>query len=143
MCTYFECLPPKRSAFTPLCKKAGIHVDPGLFGYYPLVDRAHGTYMQVVSMMFPKSQTDFYLPTMLSMTLRLLVKHSVDRALRRQGGAGRARLHAEHKVLSWQAIWDATMDVLNSSDIAGVHKTPADVWRALGVQTRMEDVAVL
>lgn len=47
-CNYFECVEPKKAPFTEACKTANIHMDAGLFGYYPLVDRANNMYMQIV-----------------------------------------------------------------------------------------------
>jgi len=140
MCNYFECLPPKKAAFTPLCEKQNIHVDAGLFGYYPLVDRAHGTYMQVVSMQFPKSAAAFYFPTVLAMALRVLIKHSVDRALGREG---LEVLGAEPAGMSQRDIWDATAGILNNVNVTGSHTTPADAWRALGVEQYAEEIAVV
>ncbi|CAK9106662.1 Pyrophosphate--fructose 6-phosphate 1-phosphotransferase subunit alpha 1 (PFP 1) (6-phosphofructokinase, partial [Durusdinium trenchii] len=65
-CNYFECFPPKSAKFTPECKKANIHMDAGLFGYYPLVDRAKGMYMQIATARVPHSQKDFYAPTIVA-----------------------------------------------------------------------------
>ena len=82
MCNYFECFPPKTSGFTDQCKRANVHMDAGLFGYYPLVDRAKGMYMQIVTMKFPQSQATYFAPTIASMALRLIAKGWVDKALR-------------------------------------------------------------
>ena len=35
--------------FTPACKEAGTHVDPGAFGFIPMLDRKNGYYLQVVA----------------------------------------------------------------------------------------------
>lgn len=35
--------------FTKECKEAQVHADPGAFGYYPLLDRRYGYYMQVAA----------------------------------------------------------------------------------------------
>jgi len=35
--------------FTDDCKEARSHMDPGAFGYIPIIDRKHGFYMQVVA----------------------------------------------------------------------------------------------
>lgn len=80
-CNYFECFPPKLSSFTESCRKANIHMDAGLFGYYPLVDRAKGMYMQIATAQVPHSQKDFYAPTIASMVLRKIIKFWVDRGL--------------------------------------------------------------
>merc|ERR1711862_505917 len=50
MCNWYECLAPDNATkfpFTPQCKASKIHMDLGLFGYYPLIDRAKGMYMQI------------------------------------------------------------------------------------------------
>jgi len=46
MCTYFECL--KLTGWDQQCYAAGVHADPGAFGYWPLVNRPKGYYMQFV-----------------------------------------------------------------------------------------------
>lgn len=45
MCTYFECVSQQ---WGPSCEAAGVHADPGAFGYWPLIDRSKGYYMQLV-----------------------------------------------------------------------------------------------
>jgi CubicO group peptidase (beta-lactamase class C family) len=45
MCTYFECV---GQAWSEQCEANGIHADPGAFGYWPLIDRSKGYYMQFV-----------------------------------------------------------------------------------------------
>lgn len=45
MCLYFECV---AQTWSEKCEKAGVHADPGLFGYWPLIDRHKGYYMQLV-----------------------------------------------------------------------------------------------
>ena len=35
--------------FTDACKAAQVHMDPGAFGFIPLIDRKHGYYLQVVA----------------------------------------------------------------------------------------------
>ncbi|CAE8602771.1 unnamed protein product [Polarella glacialis] len=125
MCNYFECIFPKLSDFSPRCEKANIHVDAGLFGYYPVVDRARGTYMQVVQMKLPQSTATFFVPTISAMVLRRLVKGSVDQAI--DGGSvdvevGHALLW-EDPDFAQQAVWNATRDVL-----AGTGLDAAEVW---------------
>ena len=39
--------------FTPACKEANSHMDPGAFGFIPILDRRHGYYLQVVSAEIP------------------------------------------------------------------------------------------
>lgn len=46
MCTYFECVGQNWSA---QCLRNGIHADPGLYGYWPLIDRSKGYYMQLAT----------------------------------------------------------------------------------------------
>ena len=46
MCNWFECLGDSPdSTFTEKCRKDNIHNDAGLFGFYPLLDRAKGMHM--------------------------------------------------------------------------------------------------
>lgn len=80
MGNYFECFFPKLQIFSDTCRRHNIHMDAGLFGYYPLVDRAKGMYMQIVQMQLVNSGTNF-LPTISAMTLRRLIKGQVDKAL--------------------------------------------------------------
>lgn len=50
MCNWYECLADDNATkfpFTQQCKMNKIHMDLGLFGYYPLIDRAKGMYMQI------------------------------------------------------------------------------------------------
>ena len=37
------------AGYTSACAEAEVHADPGAFGFYPLIDRKHGYYMQVVA----------------------------------------------------------------------------------------------
>merc|ERR1719436_1094175 len=45
MGTYFECVSQQ---WGPGCEQAGVHADPGAFGYWPLIDRSKEYYMQLV-----------------------------------------------------------------------------------------------
>ncbi|KAL1504327.1 hypothetical protein AB1Y20_010733 [Prymnesium parvum] len=45
MCLYYECV---GQPWGPKCEKAGVHADPGYFGYWPLINRQKGYYMQLV-----------------------------------------------------------------------------------------------
>mmetsp|Transcript_12352 Transcript_12352/g.30807 ORF Transcript_12352/g.30807 Transcript_12352/m.30807 type:complete len:443 (+) Transcript_12352:66-1394(+) len=143
MCTYFECLPPKPSVFTPGCKKAGLHVDAGLFGYYPLIDRAHGTYMQVVAMKMVTSKLDFYLPTISSMVLRRIIKPLVDKALHPPSPCGvlaaiaaAATNFSDSAVGNDEAIrrniWQGTWETIQEAGFApGRFRNPTDFWERL------------
>mmetsp|Transcript_41206 Transcript_41206/g.96150 ORF Transcript_41206/g.96150 Transcript_41206/m.96150 type:complete len:410 (+) Transcript_41206:108-1337(+) len=127
MCNYFECFPPKASSFTDQCKAANVHMDAGLFGYYPLVDRAKGTYMQIVTMKFPASQAAYFAPTIASMALRLITKGFVDHALLGEAepgetGAGSTMDRAEH----------VTWELLDRSGLREVWGSPAALWASLG-----------
>lgn len=56
--------------FTAECREARTHIDPGAFGFYPLIDRKHGYYMQVVAfeasnVTYPRSGIPEYLALML------------------------------------------------------------------------------
>merc|ERR1711879_1001430 len=35
--------------YTPACKDAQCHMDPGAFGFIPIIDRKYGYFVQVVS----------------------------------------------------------------------------------------------
>lgn len=80
MCNYYECTEPKKAPFTPECKAAKVHMDAGLFGYYPLVDRKNQMYMQIVMQATVTSELDL-IPTILATILREIVKPAVDQAL--------------------------------------------------------------
>eukprot|EP00937_MAST-01D_sp_MAST-1D-sp2_P001896 g1896.t1 len=85
MCNYFECL--EKLPFTSwnsACAKANIHMDAGLFGYYPLIDRANGEYMQI-AMAVIVSLDSKNQPTTQSIALRRAAKPTLDHCLR--GGA--------------------------------------------------------
>lgn len=47
MGNFFECA-YNNGSLRENCIKASIHVDPGLFGYYPIIDRGLNYYMQIV-----------------------------------------------------------------------------------------------
>lgn len=132
MCNYFECAPPKLGAFTEACRKANIHVDAGLFGYYPMVDRAQSTYMQVVLFKVPTSKLDFYLPTIASMVLRDLVKPFVDCALR-EVDVNRCRSLARSNAGEYSdaKVVDLLAEALKRAGLAGRFSSPAEFWEAV------------
>ena len=45
MCIYFECV---NTVWTRECAAAGVHADPGAFGYWPVIDRTKNYYSQLV-----------------------------------------------------------------------------------------------
>jgi len=47
---YFECV---NQEWSDTCLRADIHADPGAFGYWPLIDRTKGWYMQIVTERHP------------------------------------------------------------------------------------------
>jgi len=51
--------------FTPACAAANTHIDPGAFGYYPLLDRKNGYYLNLVAYengkFYPRSGIPEYL----------------------------------------------------------------------------------
>ena len=83
MCNWYECLENfdqdddwHNATFPPACKDARIHMDAGLFGYYPLVDRPRGYYMQVVqSQVVPLTNLNV---TQTAIDLRVAAKPTVD-----------------------------------------------------------------
>ena len=87
MCNYYECLDKPRfppTAWTSACAKAQIHMDAGLFGYYPLIDRANGEYMQIAQAVIVGLDSKVQ-PTTASIALRLAAKPTLDHCL--HGGA--------------------------------------------------------
>mmetsp|Transcript_26349 Transcript_26349/g.36775 ORF Transcript_26349/g.36775 Transcript_26349/m.36775 type:complete len:403 (-) Transcript_26349:193-1401(-) len=70
---FYECF-DSELGFTEACRKANIHSDPGAFGYYPLVDRSNGYYMQVVV----EESGRFYNRSGIPEYIRLLAKPYVD-----------------------------------------------------------------
>ena len=64
--------------YTPACEAAAVHCDPGAFGFYPLIDRASGYYMQIVAFETGK----FYARSGIPEYMRLLVKPLVDAVMR-------------------------------------------------------------
>mmetsp|Transcript_25915 Transcript_25915/g.41717 ORF Transcript_25915/g.41717 Transcript_25915/m.41717 type:complete len:406 (+) Transcript_25915:97-1314(+) len=70
---FYECF-DSELGFTEACRKANIHSDPGAFGYYPLVDRSNGYYMQVVV----EESGTFYNRSGIPEYIRLLAKPYVD-----------------------------------------------------------------
>jgi len=74
---WIECWNNGNDTLTPACKAQRIHSDPGLFGYYPLVDRRNGYYMQIV-MMHVVANTSNFGPTEASSSLRLKIKPTID-----------------------------------------------------------------
>lgn len=81
-CNYYECVEPKPKGqpWSSKCADAKIHMDAGLFGYYPLVDRANNYYLQIVQTHLVMSSLDLA-PTIAATVLRDLVKPLVDFAL--------------------------------------------------------------
>jgi len=63
--------------YTKTCEKAQVHCDPGAFGFYPLIDRTNGYYMEIVAFETGK----FYTRSGIPEYLRLLVKPLADAIL--------------------------------------------------------------
>jgi len=74
---WIECWNNGNDTLTPACKAQHVHSDPGLFGYYPLVDRRYGYYMQIVLQKFVTSTTNFG-PTQSAAILRIVLKPLID-----------------------------------------------------------------
>lgn len=114
-------------------------MDAGLFGYYPLVDRAKGTYMQIVYMKLVKSSTDFE-PTISAMVLRRLIKPLVDWALM-ESAPGDTVEEPPTVDSSPDAIWAITDSILESSGLKEKYRSPAEVWSFL-LDSKAEEIVV-
>eukprot|EP00656_Telonema_subtile_P033738 TRINITY_DN3759_c0_g1_i3.p1 TRINITY_DN3759_c0_g1~~TRINITY_DN3759_c0_g1_i3.p1 ORF type:complete len:411 (-),score=75.74 TRINITY_DN3759_c0_g1_i3:227-1459(-) len=83
MANWYECVTgwhKPNSSFSERCRVEKVHMDAGLFGYYPLFDRAKGMYMQISQSIVVGINDDN--PGMTGASeLRLLVKPAVDKAL--------------------------------------------------------------
>ena len=86
MGAWYECLHLKavNVSFTAQCAAQRIHMDLGLFGYYPLIDRAKGLYFQIAQAVIV-GLNDTNPGCSGAMQLRSLVKPAVDRALGHAG----------------------------------------------------------
>ena len=71
---FLECY-DSAAGFTSACKEAMVHCDPGAFGFYPLIDRSKGYYMEVVAY---EATAKFYPRSGIPEYLRFLVKPLVD-----------------------------------------------------------------
>ena len=60
--------------YTDACAEANVHCDPGAFGYYPLIDRKNGYWMEIVAF----ETRGFYARSGIPEYLRLLVKPLVE-----------------------------------------------------------------
>eukprot|EP00927_Polykrikos_kofoidii_P056324 TRINITY_DN50471_c0_g1_i1.p1 TRINITY_DN50471_c0_g1~~TRINITY_DN50471_c0_g1_i1.p1 ORF type:complete len:421 (+),score=79.02 TRINITY_DN50471_c0_g1_i1:72-1334(+) len=88
MCIYFECF---LFGWSEKCQKAGVHADPGAFGFWPLIDRSKGYYMQIVTkrdVTIPKllrrlidNNTAAALPAIMVAPMRYFIQGFVERAL--------------------------------------------------------------
>mmetsp|Transcript_2626 Transcript_2626/g.8195 ORF Transcript_2626/g.8195 Transcript_2626/m.8195 type:complete len:363 (-) Transcript_2626:66-1154(-) len=78
-CNWYECI-DQNATFPLSCADAHIHMDAGLFGYYPLVDRKNSTYFQIAMFQYAANTSDFG-PTTNAINLRLAIKPLVDDAL--------------------------------------------------------------
>ena len=65
--------------FTAACADAAVHADPGAFGFYPLIDRKNGYFMQIVAYETGKDYPLSGIPEY----LRLAAKPLVDAVMRR------------------------------------------------------------
>lgn len=72
---WYECI--YSPSFSSACQQARVHCDPGLFGYYPCVDRVNNYYFQIVYQGHVESLDDLR-ATNASMHLRQAVKPLLD-----------------------------------------------------------------
>lgn len=70
---FLECF-DNPAGYTEDCRKAQVHSDPGAFGFYPLIDRANGYWMQIVAFESGK----FYPRSGIPEYLRFAIKPLVD-----------------------------------------------------------------
>lgn len=94
MAHYFQCIPPKKSEFTQECLEADVHADPGLFGYWPLVDRKNQYYLQIVQQKIVKSGYNL-IPTILASILLDLIKPKIDAIVKNTTMPSRFRSYSE------------------------------------------------
>jgi len=57
MGAYFECI--VKGGWSDACEKAGVHADPGAFGYWPLINRQKGYYLNLVAERHVKFDDEF------------------------------------------------------------------------------------
>jgi CubicO group peptidase (beta-lactamase class C family) len=92
--------------YTAECEKNAIHADPGAFGFYPLIDRKNGYYMQVVAYETGKNYPLSGIPEY----LRLAAKPLVDAVMRQ-----------DDHVVNGENIFSHHTPSLNSLSIADVN----------------------
>lgn len=80
---FLECF-DSPGGFTAECAERQVHCDPGAYGFYPLVDRKLGFYMEIVAY---EANATFYPRSGIPEYLRFLVKPLVDAALAGESGA--------------------------------------------------------
>jgi len=82
MCTWFECLFNYRTGFRQQCAQRELHVDAGLFGWYPVLNRANDTYFLIAQQDIPVPGEEYIgKPTLNAILLRLAIKPLIDDAL--------------------------------------------------------------
>ena len=86
------------AGFTHACKEARSHMDPGAFGFIPIIDRKHGYYMQVAAAEIPP--TGVYALSGIPEYLAVAAKPHVEAILAGKTGPTAAAEHAHHDMLS-------------------------------------------
>jgi len=84
--------------FTEQCKQAKCHMDPGAFGFIPLIDRKHGYYMQLVAAEI--APTGSYPLSGIPEYLAVAIKPHVDAILSAKPPAAEEHLHYTPQFLS-------------------------------------------
>ena len=149
MSNWYECLhswaggATSNVSWTPQCANDRIHMDLGLFGWYPLLDRKKGVYFQIAQQVIAGLNSTN--PGCEGATLlRLQVKPAVDRAL------GHVVASAEDISAAVGSNDDevataAAVAVAAASARLGYDNTPASLWtelsHALDAQLREEEAA--
>eukprot|EP00656_Telonema_subtile_P057366 TRINITY_DN9412_c0_g1_i3.p1 TRINITY_DN9412_c0_g1~~TRINITY_DN9412_c0_g1_i3.p1 ORF type:complete len:182 (-),score=52.81 TRINITY_DN9412_c0_g1_i3:275-820(-) len=84
--------------FTPACAKAKCHMDPGAFGFIPIIDRAGEYYMEVVAAEI--APTGSYPLSGIPEYLAVAIKPHIDAILSAQPPAAEEHLHYNPQFMS-------------------------------------------
>ena len=150
MSNWYECLhswsggATSNTSWTARCARDRIHMDLGLFGWYPLMDRKKGVYFQIAQMVVA-ALNDTENPGCIGATLlRLQVKPAVDRALGHGVTSAEDTSAAAGSSDDAAAAAAAAAAAMASAHL-GYDNTPKSLWtelsQALDAQLREEAAA--